>query len=194
MLNSTAVDGICPVQEAESAQTLLDILRTPEESFNHIRRYSTAVILASVYGQRGRTYDSAKVQALYNVQERFTEILAPGATPPMDAFPFLKYLPDLLSPWRPRAREIRKQQRDLYYNLLHETQQRIADGRSPDCLLKKVIKDQEKSGLDEEHIVYTGGTLVRLDTAYMRESVLTFDRWRLAQTPPPRVCTLGSSQ
>ena len=81
MLNVNAVDGLLSIQAEESTQTMFELLRQPEDSYEHIRRYSSGVILASVYGQRGETYNSAKVQALYHAQEQFTSILAPGATP-----------------------------------------------------------------------------------------------------------------
>lgn len=94
-----------PIQNAEAMQTLHDIVKDPGNYFDHIRRHSTAVMPASVYGQRGATFDSEKVQELYHAQDQFTEILEPGATPPVDAFPFLKYLPEFMALWKARARE-----------------------------------------------------------------------------------------
>ena len=160
MLNVNAVDDLTSVQNAESSQTMFELLRHPQNCFQHFRRYSSGVILASVYGQRGEAYNSAKVQALYHAQEQFTSILAPGATPPVDVFPLLKYLPDSLSGWRAKAKAIRKEQRSLYYRLLNETKQRLTKSSAPECFLGKLIEAKEKNGLDEEHIVYTGGTLV----------------------------------
>ena len=161
MLNVNAVDGLLSIQAVESAQTMFELLRQPEDSYKHIRRYSSGVILASVYGQRGESYHSAKVQALYHAQEQFTSILAPGATPPVDAFPILKYLPDFVTPWRKKARRIRNEQRNLYYSLLNETKRLMTRSAAPECFMASLLKEQEKNGLDEEHLVYTGGTLVR---------------------------------
>ncbi|KIW80425.1 hypothetical protein Z517_07040 [Fonsecaea pedrosoi CBS 271.37] len=160
MLNVTAVDRLLPVQEAEAAQTLFELMTTPQKCFTHIRRYSTAVILASVFGQRGASYEAPKVQALYHAQEQFTTILAPGATPPVDAFPLFKYIPAFLAPWKRWAARIRQEQRTLYSNLLNET---VARGRRQDripCFMDKLLEGKEKSGLDDEQIVYTGGILM----------------------------------
>lgn len=162
MLNSKAVGSVVHIQEAESTQTLVQLLQDPQESFKHIRRFTTALILASVYGQRGESYESKKVQALYHAQEQFTAILAPGATPPMDGFTFLKHLPEFMSPWRAKARTIRHEQRSLYHSLLNESKQRIRNSRSPDCFVARLLAEQEKNGLDEEHIAYLCGTMVRL--------------------------------
>lgn len=161
MLNVTAVDGLLPVQEAEASQALFELMMTPERCFRHIRRYSTAVILASVFGQRGASYESPKVQALYHAQEQFTEILAPGATPPVDPFPFLKYVPKFLAAYKSWAANIRQEQRNLYSNLLNETLARTRKQDKIYCFMDKLLEGKEKSGLDDEQVLYTGGILVR---------------------------------
>lgn len=136
-------------------------MENPTKAFTSIRRYSTAVILASVFGQRGVSYESPKVQALYHAQEQFTEILAPGATPPVDAFPFLRYIPSLLTPYKSRAARIRHEQRTLYSSLLDETKTRMHKPDKIPCFMDKLLGSQEKSGLNADQLMYTGGILVR---------------------------------
>jgi cytochrome P450 len=155
LLRTTAVDEILPIQEAESIQTLHHLLHSPERWFDHVRRYSTAVILASVFGLRGAHFDSLRVKALYDVQDQNTAINELGATPPVDIFPFLKSLPDILSPWRKWARNIRTEYRELLFKL-------VADSKASgvDCFFAKMMKAQEKSGLTEEQVAYLGGILV----------------------------------
>lgn len=148
-----------PVQSAEATQTLFDLCHDPAGYYDHIRRYSTAVILATVFGQRGARFDSPKVQALYHAQDRFTAILEPGAAPPVDAFPFLRYLPELISPWKSEARAVRQEQSALYFALLNETKQMVQEKHS-DCFMAKLLAEQEKHQLDDEHLAYLGGILV----------------------------------
>lgn len=161
LLNVTAVDNLLPIQNAEATQTMMQLLEDPAGYYDHIRRYSTAVILSSVFGQRGARFDSPKVQALYHVQDQFTAILEQGATPPVDAFPFLQYLPEFMCSWKSKAKEIRKLQRSLYFDLLKETKARMGSGRG-DCFMQRVLKDQDKNKLDDEHVAYLGGILVCL--------------------------------
>ncbi|KIW98759.1 uncharacterized protein Z519_00422 [Cladophialophora bantiana CBS 173.52] len=156
LLNVTAVDGPLPVQEAKASQTVYELMTSPEKCFTHIRRYSAAVILASVFGQRSASYEAPKVQALYHAQEQFTEILAPGATPPMDPFPFLRYMPTFLAPYKRWAANIRQEQRTLYSGLLNETKARTRKQDKIPCFMDKLLEGKEKSGLDDEQIVYTG--------------------------------------
>jgi hypothetical protein len=87
LLNVTVVDNMMPIQNAETLQTLHHLLTEPEGYYNHFRRYSTAVILASVFEQREDRFESPKIQTLYNSQDRFTKLLEPGATPPCRCFP-----------------------------------------------------------------------------------------------------------
>lgn len=174
LLNVSAVDALFPIQNAEATQTLYQLLKDPGGYYDHIRRYSTAVILASVFGQRGAEFKSPKVQALYHAQDRFTAILEPGAAPPVDAFPFLKMMPEFLSPWKREAREIRQEQRELYFELMQETQERIAAKKTTGCFLERLLHDQEKLGLDDEHMAYLGGILMEAGSDTTASTLLSF--------------------
>ncbi|GKZ48832.1 hypothetical protein AbraIFM66951_001073 [Aspergillus brasiliensis] len=147
-------------------------------------KYSTAVILASVFGQRGASSQSSKVQALYHAQDRFTAILEPGACPPVDAFSCLKILPEFLSPWKKEAKEIRKEQRSLYFGLLGETQDRIQNQKLASCFMEKVLNDRKKTGFNEEQVAYLGGILMEAGSDTTSSTLLTFV---LAMTQYPEI-------
>ena len=136
---------------------MLQIIQDSDGFFNHIRRYSTAVILASIYGQRGASFDDPKISRLYAVQERYTSILAPGSTPPVDLLPILRYLPGT---WKREAKAVREAQSSLYKSLLDETKERLSAGKSTGSFMEQVLKDQEKLELDDEHVAYMGGIMV----------------------------------
>ena len=185
-----------PIQNAEATQTAYDLLCNPAGYYEHIRRYTTAVILASVFGQRGEKFESPKVQALYDVQNRFTALLEPGATPPVDAMPFLKYLPEFAAPWKARAREIHRDQRRLYFQLMDETKERMSEGKGTGCFMEKLIQNQEKSGLDDEHVANLGGILMEAGSDTTSSTLLSFllgimqnqDVLRQAQEDVDRCC------
>lgn len=160
ILNVTVVDKLLPLQEAEATQTMFQLIQDPQGYYDHIRRYTTAVILASVYGQRAASFDSPNVQALYHAQDQFTAILEQGASPPIDAFPFLKALPEFLAPWKTKAKAVREEQKTLYLKLLRETRERLEAGKGVDCFLRTMIQGQEKNSMDDEHLAYLAGNLV----------------------------------
>ncbi|KAK2757989.1 hypothetical protein FQN54_004395 [Arachnomyces sp. PD_36] len=164
------------IQNAEATQTVHDLFHDPENYYEHIQRYTTAVILASVFGQRGEKFSSPKVQALYDVQNRFTALLEPGAAPPVDALTFLKYVPEWCggASWKRQAREIRRDQRALYFRLMNETKERMREGHGTGCFMEKLIENQEKSGLDDEHVAYLGGILMEAGSDTTSSTLLSF--------------------
>lgn len=185
-----------PIQNAEATQTAYDLLCNPAGYYEHIQRYTTAVILASVFGQRGEKFESAKVQTLYDVQNRFTALLEPGASPPVDALPFLKHLPEFAAPWKVAARNIRRDQRALYFQLMGETKKRMDQGKNTGCFMEKLIQNQDKSGLDDEHVAYIGGILMEAGSDTTSSTLLSFllgvmqnkDALRQAQEDVDRCC------
>lgn len=163
LLNVNVVNKLLPLQNAEATQTMFELVHDPNGYYDHVRRYTTAVILASVYGQRGKRFDSPNVQALYHAQDQFTAILEQGATPPVDAFPLLKWMPEALAPWKTRAKAVRELQKSLYLRLVRETRERLAVGKATGCYLHQMLQDQEKNDMDDEHIAYLAGNLVSLN-------------------------------
>ncbi|OCL13013.1 cytochrome P450 [Glonium stellatum] len=174
LLNVKAVDQLLPIQNAEAIRTMYQILTDPDGWYDHIRRYSTAVILASVFGLQGESFDSPRVKALYHVQDQLTQITELGATLPVDVFPFLKSLPNFLSPWRSWASAIRKEHRELWFGLMRESKLSMQRNKNLDCFLNRMVKDQEKSGLDDEHIAYLGGTLMEAGSDTTASTLLSF--------------------
>ncbi|OIW26904.1 cytochrome P450 [Coniochaeta ligniaria NRRL 30616] len=175
ILNVNVVDKLLPLQEAEAAQTMLQLVQDPGGYYDHIRRYTTAVILASVYGRRGARFDSPNVQALYHAQDQFTAIIEQGASPlPVDEFPLLKALPEFLAPWKARARAVRREQKGLYLGLLRETRERMEAGKGGDCFLRTMLQDQEKNDMDDEHVAYLAGNLMEAGSDTTASTLLSF--------------------
>jgi hypothetical protein len=162
---------------------MYQLLEDPSGYYDHIRRYTTAVILASVYGQRGERFDSPNVQALYHAQDQFTAIIEQGATPPIDTFPILKLLPDFLAPWKRWAKAVRNEQKSLYLSLVNQTRERMRVETGPACLMHLMLEDQEKNEMDDEHLAYLAGNLVcsHLTPAESSVRLLTLHRWKLVQ-------------
>lgn len=160
MLNITNIPELLPLQEAESTQTMYDIMHSPGKWYRHVRRYGTAVVLAAAFGQRGATYDDPKIKAFYEIEEEFGHMLAVGATPPVDAFPFLKYIPGFLTPYKSKAVALGQKQRAFYASMLSRTKERMQKPGTPWCFMQKLLEKEEKSGLTYDQLVYVGGTLV----------------------------------
>ena len=174
LFTARELTNIMPIQNAEATQAINDLIGDPSTYDEHIQRFTTAVILASVFGQRGKEFKSPKVQALYDVQHRFTGLLEPGAAPPVDALTFLKYWPERFASWKKAAKNIRKDQRNLYFQLMGETKERMQEGRGTGCFMESLIQNQQKSGLDDEHIAYLGGILMEAGSDTTSSTLLSF--------------------
>lgn len=176
ILSITAVGSLRPLQAAEATLTLKQLMQSPQDYYDHIRRYSTAVILSSVFGIRGPEFNHTNVQRLYHVQDQFTAILETGAAPPVDVFPILKFLPDFVSPWRQWALRIRDEQRKLYFNLLQNVKDRRSQGIQRNCFMDRLFEEsfRQKHDLDDEHIAYIGGVLMEGGSDTTASTLLSF--------------------
>ncbi|UPL02882.1 hypothetical protein LCI18_013816 [Fusarium solani-melongenae] len=203
ILNITAVLSLQRLQAAEAVLTMSQLLQSPEQYYDHIRRYSTAVILSSVYGIRGPEFNHPNIQRLYHVQDQFTAILETGATPPVDTFPFLKHLPTLLAPWRKWALSIRREQRQLYLELLDNAKSRIQRGVHRSCFMDDILSEAKRAkySLDDEHTAYVGGVLMEGGSDTTASTLLSFlmammkhpDVLRKAQKEVDEICGLQRS-
>ncbi|KAB2573838.1 Cytochrome P450 monooxygenase patH [Lasiodiplodia theobromae] len=172
-LNVNAIGAVLPIQTAEASHSLYQLLKEPQGWYDHIRRYSTAVILASVYGQRGKRFDSPRVQALYEVQDRWNEMIEPATAPPVEDFPILKYLPEFICTWKRKVRAIRHGQKSLYFALLEETRQKVREGQT-DCFMAKLLARQEEIQMDDEHLAHLCGIFMEAGSDTTASVLLTF--------------------
>lgn len=166
-------DHLRTIQAAEANKLLRKLVSSPERYYEHICCNLTAVILESHYGIFPEDYEDWAVKEAWRIQREWMKIIALGSTPPIDAFPFLKLLPDFLSPWRIRANSFRKAYRNFFYGLLKEGKARIAEGKSIGSFLEKVLQDRENYGVDsEEHLMYFSATLVSVAPRHKRSNLI----------------------
>ncbi|KAJ7182865.1 cytochrome P450 [Mycena crocata] len=149
-----------PVQLAESKQLLYDILHSPQSFYTHIRRFSNSVILSVLYGKRSPRYETADTVAFFNAQHEWERVLEPGATPPVDLMPILKCVPERWAKWKRDCAKTRKLQRDLYFGLLDETQERLRTGQENGSYMEELLTRQVEFGMDREITGYLGGVLI----------------------------------
>jgi len=149
-----------PIQKAEATQLLHDLLIAPEKFYTHIRRYSNSVIMSVLYGKRSPRYETAHATAFFEVQHLWELALEPGAHPPVDLIPILKYIPEYWAPWKKLCKEVRDKQRALYFGLLDDCEQRMSKGMSNGCYMESVIQRQVEFGMSRDLVAYLGGVLI----------------------------------
>ncbi|KAI4523860.1 cytochrome P450 [Schizophyllum commune Loenen D] len=160
LLSPAASKEYLRIQEAEATQLQFDILTAPENFFNHIHRFSTSIILSVVYGQRAPRHETPTAGAFAEVNTRWANYLRPGATPPVDLLPFLKYLPECLAPWKKEARAIRTAQRKLYLGLFDECQERVNEGDTQvTTFMTDLIRDRAAHEMNRTQMSMLAGSL-----------------------------------
>ncbi|KAJ7040918.1 cytochrome P450 [Mycena alexandri] len=174
-----------PIQQAEATQLLDDILRQPQDFYTHIRRYSNSVILSVLYGKRAPRYETPETTAFFNAQHKWELVLEPGATPPVDLIPILKYVPERWAKWKRDCAITRELQRDLYFGLLDETKERLRRGEQNGSYMEEILTRQEEFGMDREITGYLGGVLIEggsdTTSSYLQSLILALTAYPDAQ-------------
>ncbi|KIW75333.1 hypothetical protein Z517_10074 [Fonsecaea pedrosoi CBS 271.37] len=134
------------VQEAEGIVLMNDLLNHPDGFFNHIRRYTASVAATLVYGQRGATFDSFWGHAVYDVMTKWTECMEPGANPPVDEYPILKYIPKSLALWKRRALRAGDTMDAVWTRARQIIEARRAKGDKRDCIADRLLDEYNEKG------------------------------------------------
>lgn len=103
------------LQNAEAAQLLRDICQSPDNFMNHIKRFTNSIIMSLVTGIRTPTASATHMKSLYAVLDGISEIFEMGATPPVDIFPFLKWIPEkVFNNWKSRSAALAQTMDSVY--------------------------------------------------------------------------------
>jgi cytochrome P450 len=163
-LGGERTDRMKPVQDAESTQMIKDMMNAPGDFEHHVDRSFGGVILATVFGVRGKTYaPGSKIATFFETEAEWSAALGPTAYPPTNSFPFLKNVPEWLTPWKgwkTRALRIKEKQSRVYRGLLDETRERFKQGKGEDCFMSQCLKVQDKEWFDDTYLAYLGGVLL----------------------------------
>ncbi|KAK7757330.1 hypothetical protein SLS62_000880 [Diatrype stigma] len=164
-LRDDEVDKLVPIQDAESSQMMHELLRRPDRYHEHALRLFGAAIMASVFGVRGERYDDegSKIRRFFEIQHKWASLLAPGSVPPLEVFPFLARVPDILTPWRGwkgRAERLRQRQSSLYHDLFGEAKERVEAGRGRESFVAALLRSGEGDAYGRVELDYITGFLM----------------------------------
>lgn len=99
---------------------------------------------------------------LYTLMEEWSKLMETGHTPPVDIFPFLKALPEIMfDRYKTRSLAVGKQMETLYEDILSEVITRREKDRSKVTSFMDTILDlQEKNELPRDQLRFIGGVLM----------------------------------
>ncbi|KAL9035720.1 MAG: hypothetical protein Q9214_006454 [Letrouitia sp. 1 TL-2023] len=149
------------VQHAEAIQMVRDFLVDPKNHMLHPKRYSNSITNSLVFGIRTKTVDSEYMSRLYSLMDKWSLVMELGATPPVDSFPPLKWMPQrLLGNWRKRATEVGQLMKSLYSEVLNQVEERRERGINVGSFMDRVLDQQETAQLSRNELHFLGGVLM----------------------------------
>lgn len=115
------------------------------------------------------------MKRLYAVLKRFQEVTEFGAMPPVDFYPFLKYVPEsFLGNWVSRATSVHDGMFQLYADLLGVVRERRKNHVNKSSFMDRVLDSEEKLGLNEHQLSYLGGVAMDGGSDTSSVVILTF--------------------
>jgi cytochrome P450 len=128
-----------------------------------------------VYAIRTPTVHETHMDQLYKLMENFSKVLEPGATPPIDFYPFLKWFPErLLGNWISRAKEVHDEMHGLYAGMVNKVKDRRQQRGRKDSLVDRVLDQQEKLNLTEHEVWFLAGVAMEGGSDTSSASILCF--------------------
>lgn len=171
-LTKEACSRHMPIQRAEGIQLMYDVLKKPDVGVGpfppigrhpdfsrtskavttHINRQAISIVLSTVFGIRAPQFENSFASDFLEIEHTLEGFFEPGAIPPVDILPILKYIPAFLAPWKSKCSELRKRYQSLFSGLRDICKARVQNGRRNGCYLEDVLDQQEKLGLSREMI------------------------------------------
>ncbi|KAG8631793.1 hypothetical protein KVT40_000933 [Elsinoe batatas] len=161
LLNLNAAVKYQPIQDFESKQLMVDLLDSPEDFYDHNRRYSSSLIFQTTYGYRIKSFDDPRFKQIYAVLNTFTQMSAPGAYA-VDSFPSLAALPQrFFSNWRTFGKQCFEQHSKVYLDLWLDLKKQVQAGTAKECFCKDyALSGLEKQGIDDLQAAYMCGGML----------------------------------
>ncbi|KAL9584150.1 MAG: hypothetical protein Q9203_004783 [Teloschistes exilis] len=163
------------LQNAEAVQMMRDFMLAPEDLMWHPKRYSNSIAMATLFGIRSSTVKAPHFTALYELLEEWSKVMEPGATPPVDIFPFLNYLPErLFNNWRTRCSNLGRAMDKLYGGMVTRVKARRLRTGSKDSFLDSVLDQQDKLQFSRNELNMLCGVLMEGGSDTSSSIILAF--------------------
>ncbi|KAG8886909.1 hypothetical protein FRB98_000784 [Tulasnella sp. 332] len=161
VMNPKARVKLLPIQMAESAQLMYDLVLDPSNHYAYVQRFSTSLSLCIVVGQRAPRPNSPLATELDRNTAVLNELFKVGGIPPVDLIPSLAHIPERWAAWKTKLFGLENRQKIYYSKLLKDTQARIEKGASGRAdMLSIACEKQDELKLTEDAILNLGPALL----------------------------------
>ncbi|KZT67961.1 cytochrome P450 [Daedalea quercina L-15889] len=193
-------------QELESRVLLYDLLchgdqsivkesrKDPHEAipdghwYALVRRYSTSVVLYSIYGKRANRFlNNPDLHRIYDIIDNMVQMAQPGNFL-ADTFPILRRLPDILAPWRVEARQLHLRERGLWEGLVDDCKASMQAGEERGGFINSYLNARAMAGhanapgngfaegewMQDKFLAFGAGTVLEAGSDTTTMSITTF--------------------
>ncbi|KAF4636549.1 hypothetical protein G7Y89_g1536 [Cudoniella acicularis] len=163
------------LQDAEAVQMLRDFCVLPEQFMSHPKRFSNSIIMSLILGIRSPTPQTPHLVELYELMDEWSKVMETGATPPVDIFPFLKWVPEsLFGNWITRSRSVGKAMDTLYGRMVSRVLKRREALGSKGSFLDGVLDQNESLNLTRDQLNFLCGVLMEGGSDTSSSIILAF--------------------
>lgn len=195
-LNIKAARTYVPYQDLENKAMLLAFLESPGHFADHIRRYANSLTTQMLFGFRTVSIDDPKLKRLFRAFAGFSDVMGSETAAFLDVFPILRYLPDALLPVRKHAKELHREEANLFVGHYRETKKKLREGKAKPCLCVDLVRAQDEQGFSDLSAAYVSGSLLEAGSDTTSATLVGFvqamlifpEVVRKAQAELDRVC------
>ncbi|KAI0537942.1 cytochrome P450 [Xylaria digitata] len=195
-LNIIASRSYVPYQDLESKAMLLGFLEQPSQFFNHIQRYSNSISTQITYGFRTIDIHDPKLEQLIYGFGKWSELAGSQTAAFLDVFPMLRRLPDALLPVRRYAKNLHKNELEMYLGHYLNAKRNLKGDKGKPCIASDIFRAQEEYKLSDNAAGYLCGTILEAGSDTSASTLIGFTQallifpevLKLAQTEIDKVC------
>ena len=135
-------------QTLESHRYLYDIFTDPDKFLDHVKRYTSSVIIYSTYGRRVTSLQDPVLQAIFAETSIFAEVF--GTRFMVDKYPVLDKLPKSLQWWRAKYESAHQKEVNLWMGLWNGLKKQLEAGIRTECFVEKFMEtDYPSMGISD---------------------------------------------
>ncbi|KAI4720577.1 cytochrome P450 [Aureobasidium sp. EXF-10727] len=159
LLSTKVVENYDPYQELERKQMLNEILERPDDVQLSMQRYTTSLTATLLFGWRASSTTDPRARRLDHELTIVSNAFGAKATALLNAFPFLRFLPDAILPVKREINHALQVGHQVHMDNWYAVKERIKNGTSGPCMSVGLARAQEKDGISDMEAAYTAGNI-----------------------------------
>ncbi|KAJ3558856.1 hypothetical protein NM688_g680 [Phlebia brevispora] len=159
-LNARASVAYQPLQEKESAQLLVHMLKDPENWDVNLKRSAASMVLCGVYGWLSVDETATGfIQRITQLMKRITCACLPGAYL-VEIFPFMLYLPAWTAKWKREGSKWYQHDTRMLEGVMADVGAKLRAGTSEPSFAATLIENETRWNLTRREAAWLAGTMV----------------------------------